>query len=78
MPNGKIHDHPINDLLVYGLHPFPRKMEALVRQIYAIDPSALHALGMVPFDWERGRDLEKGMQILSDLLEQVQGSDKHI
>jgi hypothetical protein len=31
MPNGKIGDHPITDLILHGRHPFPPDVEDLVR-----------------------------------------------
>jgi len=68
MPNGKIHDHPITDLLVYGLPPFPREMEALIRKIHAVYSDALHSLGMEPFDWEQGLHLREGMEKLKSIL----------
>lgn len=68
MPNGKIHDHPITDLLVHGLHPFPAEMEALIRKIHAVNPSSLLSLGMEPFDWEQGLNLEQGMEKLRSIL----------
>ncbi|HEY5668818.1 MAG TPA: hypothetical protein VIS10_02395 [Anaerolineales bacterium] len=69
MPNGKIHDHPITDLLVHGLHPFPAEMEALIRKIHAVNPSSLLSLGMEPFDWEQDLNLEQGMEKLRSILE---------
>ncbi len=68
MPNGKIHDHPITDLLVHGLHPFPAEMEALIRKIHAVNPSSLLSLGMEPFDWEQDLNLEQGMEKLRSIL----------
>lgn len=68
MPNGKIHDHPITDLLVHGLHPFPAEMEALIRKIHAVNPSSLLSLGMEPFDWEQGLNLGLGMEKLRSIL----------
>ena len=68
MPNGKIHDYPITDLLVHGLHPFPAEMEALIRKIHAVKPGALHSLGMEPFDWEQGLNLGPGMEKLRSIL----------
>lgn len=69
MPNGKIHDHPITDLLVHGLQPFPAEMEALIRKIHAVNPSSLLSLGMEPFDWEQDLNLEQGMEKLRSILE---------
>lgn len=68
MPNGKIHDHPITDLLVHGLQPFPAEMEALIRKIHAVNPSSLLSLGMEPFDWEQDLNLEQGMEKLRSIL----------
>lgn len=68
MPNGKIHDNPITDLTVHGLHPFPKEVEELILRIHSIDPSALNNLGWEPFDWEKGRNIKEGMIILEDIL----------
>ena len=37
MPNGKPGDHPVTDLLVHGWHPFPEDIEALIREIHALE-----------------------------------------
>jgi len=68
MPNGKIHDNPITDLLFHGLHPFPRDIEEMIRHLYEIDPSLLNSLGLKPFDWETGKDLDEGRRRLQELL----------
>ena len=68
MPNGKIHDNPITDLIIHGLDPLPREMEELILRIHSIKPSALHHLGWDPFDWEKGRDIEEGLAILQQIL----------
>lgn len=38
MPNGKLGDHPLTDMLVHGLHPFPADIEALLREILRLQP----------------------------------------
>ena len=69
MPNGKIGDHPITDLLLHGKHPFPSDMEEMIRRLHAINPNILHSLGLEPFDWERGKNLKQGRERLKELLD---------
>jgi hypothetical protein len=71
MPNGKPHDHPLTDMLVHGMHPFPKDMEAMLREILAHDPvfpdGKLRFLDQMRwndrfFDWEAGRNLDEGVK----------------
>lgn len=39
MPNGRPGDHPLTDLQVHGLHPFPMKAEPLLLEILERCPS---------------------------------------
>ncbi|HEV2764963.1 MAG TPA: hypothetical protein VGV38_18415 [Pyrinomonadaceae bacterium] len=71
--NGKTGDHPITDLLLYNMHPFPSDMEEMIRKLHATNPDALHALGLEPFDWEEGKNLEQGRAQLRALLAQHGG-----
>ena len=71
MPNGKIHDNPITDLLFHRLHPFPRDMEEMIRNLYKIDPSLLNSLGLKPFDWESGKNLDEGRKMPQELLKKA-------
>lgn len=76
MPNGKIHDNPITDLTIHGLHPFPQEMEELILRIHSLKPSALRDLGWDPFGWEKGKNLEEGMAKLQRILKRTeQGTD---
>jgi hypothetical protein len=76
MANGKPGDSPLSDLTIHGKHPFPSDIEALLLEV--------DALGRRPgrwplgenwpfspreFDWEQGRDLEEGRELLAGLLE---------
>jgi hypothetical protein len=38
MPNGTPGDHPLSDMLIHGLHPFPPQIESLLRQIVELQP----------------------------------------
>jgi hypothetical protein len=77
MPNGKPGDHPLTDMLVHGMHPFPMDMESLLREILAIDPAFPD--GLRPYvkqvewdrrfsDWERGLNLDEGRRELQAVL----------
>jgi len=68
MPNGKIHDNPITDITVHGLHPLPKEMEELILQIHTINPSAFSNLGWEPFAWEKGENIEEGIRKLKSIL----------
>ena len=70
MPNGRLGDNPITDMLIHGKHPFPSDIEAMLRQLHAIDPMIILGfdLALEPFDWERGRNLEAGRKRLKELL----------
>ena len=68
MPNGKIHDNPITDITIHGLHPLPKDMEELILKIHAINPSAFGNLGWEPFDWEKGKNIEEGIIKLENIL----------
>lgn len=60
MPNGRLGDHPLTDLLVHGMHPFPLDMEEMILRIHELSPSTLRELRLEPFDWERGKNLRRG------------------
>ena len=75
MPNGCPGDNPMTDLLAHGMHPFPEDIEALIREILAIDPHALDRLDISPFRWEQGKELAKGRRYLRGKLEKLQGGD---
>jgi hypothetical protein len=40
MPNGKPGDHPLTDIVVYQIPTFTPEIDALVREIHALAPSA--------------------------------------
>ncbi len=69
MPNGKIHDHPISDILIHGLKPFPDDLVEMVKRPYAAQPTAIHEIdALAPFEWEQGRHLDEARETLSRLL----------
>jgi hypothetical protein len=61
MPNGKIGDHPITDLLIHGKHPFPSDIEEMIRKLHAIDPHILHTLELEPLIGSKERTLRQGV-----------------
>ena len=85
MPNGKPGDHPITDMLVHGMHPFPTDMEDLLRQVLLLDPNfpdgKRYYVEQVRwehrfFDWERGKNLDEGRIALHKILEELGGKAK--
>ena len=68
MPNGRVHDHPVTDTIVHGLHPYPPDLEELVIQVHARDPGVFNDLVDAPFDWEQGRFLAEARALLTGLI----------
>jgi hypothetical protein len=71
MSFGSPGDHPITDLLRYGKHPFPAEIEVLLRRINERNPMALNGdIALFAYDWEQGKNLIEGRQLLEKLLAQ--------
>ena len=75
MPNGKIGDNPLSDLIAHGSHPFPSDMEAMLLRIDDLGQRAGRwplgenwPLSPREFDWQRGEDLDDGRRLLTHLL----------
>jgi hypothetical protein len=73
MVNGKPGDNPISDMFIHGKHPFPADIEAMIREIEAIDVKALSSLQWEPFDWEKGQKLEDARERLRVILARLKG-----
>jgi len=80
MPNGRPGDHPLTDMLVHGAHPFPADMEALLREILAIDPGFPDGkrkyLEQIEWDdrfheWAAGKNLDEGRRALKSMRDQI-------
>jgi hypothetical protein len=70
MPNGKPHDNPISDTLIYGMHPFPADIEQLVIALHKLDPHlVVNELEWAPFDWEQGKYLNEACVLLRALID---------
>lgn len=68
MPNGKIGDNPLSDLTIHKLHPFPKDIEEMILRLNELNPNNLNDLGLLPFDWEKGVNLDKAREILRQKL----------
>jgi hypothetical protein len=68
MANGKPGDNPITDLLDYGGRPFPADVARMVRRLHALRPARLAELGLEPFAWERGEELDRARAWLRQAL----------
>ncbi len=77
MPNGRPGDHPLTDMLMHNLHPFPPEMEAMLREILELDsdfPDGKRAYldqlewGKRFSDWCRGKNLDEGKRAMSEVL----------
>jgi len=61
-------DNPLGDLLHGGKHPFPPRIEELVRLIAAIDEEQLLPFLGSAYDWEALRQIERGEKELHERL----------
>jgi hypothetical protein len=77
MANGKPGDHPITDMLVHGMHPFPADIEQMVRKLLSLNPQfpddGRRYNEQVEWDnrffaWERGEGLDEGRSALKTEL----------
>jgi len=63
-------------MLRYGKHPFPTDIEELLRRLNARNPSALSGdVALCAYDWEQGKNLAEGRQLLEKLLAQNEGKN---
>ena len=78
MPNGKIGDNPLTDLVIHGAHPFPSAIEEILLKIHEIGK----AIGRFPlgenwpyspeeFEWERGKKIDEARELLSNYLAEL-------
>lgn len=86
--NGKPGDHPVTDMLLHGMHPFPQDIEELLREILTLTPDFPDDLRFCRYYseqllWERrigdlaaGRNMEEGREALKKLLEQLRREDQ--
>jgi hypothetical protein len=71
MSFGSPGDHPITDMLRFGKHPFPVEFERLLMRINRLNPRALDGdVALFAYDWEQGKNLVEGRQLLEKLLAQ--------
>jgi hypothetical protein len=84
MANGTRGDSPLGDMLIHGLHPFPADMEALLREVLAIQPRfpdgrrpyVQQVEWMRRFDaWQRGDGLDEGRAALKQVLAELRSGD---
>ena len=69
MSFGSPGDRPITDLLHYSKHPLPKDIEELLRKLHALNPRALDGdVAIQAYDWEEGKNLDNGRQLLNGLL----------
>jgi hypothetical protein len=75
IPNGKLEDNPLSDLIIHGVNHFPDDVKDLLLRIDAIGRrEARWPLGenwpFSPreFDWAQGRDLDEARDLLRHYL----------
>lgn len=76
MPNGKIGDNPLSDMVIHGKHPFPADIETMLRKLRAINPELLGNLDNEPFYWAEGKNLDAGRELLREMLAKYSGSNE--
>lgn len=62
-------DHPLSDLFIHHLRPFPEDMCELLRLIKCHDYTLVKQFEKPSCDWEAGRLCEEGRSQLLDILE---------
>ena len=85
MPNGSRGDSPLSDMLIHGLHPFPRDIEAMLREVLRLQPKfpdgKRRYIEQVEWlnrfdDWARGANLEEGHAALRQVLAELRDDDE--
>lgn len=83
MPNGRPGDSPLSDMLNHGLHPFPADIEALLREVLALQPEfpdgprlyVQQIEWLNRFDaWARGENLAEGRAALKQVLAELRSA----
>jgi hypothetical protein len=59
MSMGARGDHPITDLLVYGVNPFPDDIAEMIRLLDTLNSNPRNLFALDAFDWELGDNLEE-------------------
>lgn len=67
MANGRPADHPFSDILIYGLHPLPADMEAMIKALGKANPDFEKQFTLEPFEWTRRKALKQGREQLHEL-----------
>jgi hypothetical protein len=69
MSSGSLGDHPLTDLLIWGQHPFPPDMEAMILKLRDESPRYLDRIDSGEYlDWSHGKSLDAGREHLRGLL----------
>lgn len=76
MPNGKIGDNPLSDMIIHGKHLFPEDIENMLWKLREINPELLGDLEDEPFDWAEGKNLDEGRELLKEMLTKYGGSNE--
>jgi hypothetical protein len=69
MNQGGPGDHPLDDLIKWGKHPFPADMQTMILRLREVVPRYLDRVSSAEyFDWAAGRNLDVGRDHLRKLL----------
>ena len=61
------------NLLVHGLHPFPRDIETMLLNLHRLGPSSiLDGIQGQAYDWEEGKNLDEARRLLRAMLERLE------
>ena len=79
MPNRKHGDNPLSDLTIYGLHPFPSDIEAMLLRIDALGRGDRRwplgenwPFSPREFDWERSKYVDGARRDFTDFIAKLE------
>jgi hypothetical protein len=79
MNQGGPGDHPLDDLINWGRHPFPADIEAMILRLREVVPRYLDRVSSTEyFDWAEGRNLDAGRDYLNRLLAEYEADLKKL
>jgi hypothetical protein len=69
MPNGKPGDHPLTDIFVHGLLPFPADIEKMIRKLWTVNPFMLRVTENQVQQWGVDGEFESARKGLCELID---------
>jgi len=62
-------DYPVTDTVLWEKHPFTPELEAVVKELYAMNPGVFNRLEGEPFHWANGKRTKRAIELLTQLIE---------